>query len=63
MERNLIVSSDNYLGVILDDQLTFDSFVKEKCNKVNMRVYQPGKMRKYITSNIASLIYKQTVYP
>ena len=53
----------NYLGVIIDDRLCFDSFLKEKCNKVNMRVYQLSKLRKYITSNVASLIYKQTILP
>ena len=29
----------NYLGVKLDDKLSFDSFLKEKCNKVNMRIH------------------------
>ena len=47
----------------LDDKLTFDAFLKEKRRKINMRVYQLGKMRKYIDSGIANTIYKQTVIP
>ena len=57
------VHSYNYLGVIIDDKLTFGSFLKEKCGRVNQRIYQLGKMRKFITRNIANLIYKQTILP
>ena len=57
------VSSYSYLGVLLDDRLNFDAFLKEKCKKINMRVYQLGKMRKYIDSGIANTVYKQTVIP
>ena len=52
-----------YLGVRLDIRLKFDGFLKEKCNKINIRLYQLGKMRKYLTNNIANLIYKQTIVP
>ena len=58
-----IVHCYNYLGVIIDDTLSFTSFLKEKCNKVNARIYQLGRMRKYISNDIASLIYKQTILP
>ena len=58
-----LVHCYNYLGVIIDDTLTFASFLREKCNKINMRIYQFGRMRKYISSDIASLIYKQTILP
>ena len=55
------VSSYNYLGVSIDDKLTFEKFLKEKYGKVHSRVYQLGKMRKYIGSNTACLIYKQMI--
>ena len=48
---------------MIDDRLCFGSFLKEKGNKVNMRIYQLSRLRKYITSNVASLIYKQTILP
>ena len=58
-----IVHVYNYLGVKIDDKLSFEPFLKEKCNKVNMRIYQLSRLRKYITRNVASLIYKQTILP
>ena len=58
-----IVTNYNYLGVIIDDGLTFENFLNDKCNKLNARVYQLGKLRKYVTNDIASLIYKQTILP
>ena len=52
-----------YLGVNLDNKLKFDVFLKAKCKKLNVRLHQLGKMGKYITNNIANLIYKQTIIP
>ena len=57
------VDTYTYLGVKLDNRLKFDGFLKAKCNKINVRLHQLGKMRKYITNNIANLIYKQTIVP
>ena len=58
-----VVHKYNYLGVIIDDDLTFNSFLNEKYNKVNYRVYLLSRLRKLITSKIACLIYKQTIFP
>ena len=55
------VSSYNYLGVSIDENLTFENFLKEKYGKVYSRVYQLSKMRKYIGSNTACLIYKEMI--
>ena len=57
------VTSYNYLGVLMDDKLTFNAFLKDKCKKINLRVYQLGRMRKYIDSGIANTIYIQTIIP
>ena len=57
------VTSYNYLGVIIDNKLTFNDFLKDKCDKINNRLYQLIKMRKSITSNIACIIYKQVIIP
>ena len=57
------VNSYNYLGVILDDTLIFEKFLKDKCKKINIRIYQLGKMRKYIDNWMANIIYKQTIIP
>ena len=53
----------NYLGVLIDNRLNFGKFLKENCNKINLRLRQLGKMRKYITCSIANTIYKQTIIP
>ena len=58
-----VVHKYNYLGVIIDDDLTFNSFLTEKCNKVNVRIYKLSRLRKFITSKIACLVYKQTILP
>ena len=54
-----VVHKYNYLGVIIDDDLTFNSFLNEKYDKVN----QLSRLRKLSTSKIACLIYKQTILP
>ena len=53
----------NYLGVIIDDNLTFDEFLKQKCNKINQRLYQLIKVRKFVILNIANNLYKQAILP
>ena len=63
-EENLEeVSPYNYLGVMLDNKLSFEKFMKEKCRKINLRIYQLGKMRKYIDKNVSNIIHKQTIVP
>ena len=57
------VTSYNYLGVILDDTLCFEKFMKDKCKKINIPIYQLGKMRKYIDNGTSNIIYKQTIIP
>ena len=41
--------------------MVFDKFLKDKCNRINLRLYQLGKMRKYITNSIANIVYKQAI--
>ena len=43
--------------------MSFEEFLKSKCDKINLRLYQLSKMRKYITSNIACTLYKQAILP
>ena len=53
----------NYLGMIIDNKLSFNEFVDHKYNKVNLMVYQLGKIRKYISADTACTINKQTIVP
>ena len=57
------VQSYTYLGVIVDDILSFDTFVEEKHNKTNFQIYQLSKIQKYVTASIAEVIYKQMILP
>ena len=53
----------NYLGVHIDRELIFDEFFKQKCNKINLKLYHLLNMRKFITSHIATTLYKQAILP
>ena len=52
-----------YLGVVIDNNLTFREFLKGKCDKINLCLYQLIKMRKYVTLAIARTIYTQVIIP
>ena len=62
-ERLENVCKYNYLGVIVDSCLSLSEFVDDKYKKVNLRVHQLGKIRKFVTADIACSIYKQTILP
>ena len=57
------VDAYNYLGELIDNEMIFDQFLKQKCGKINQRLYQLAKMRKFITSSIANKLYKQVILP
>ena len=61
--KNENVHDYNYLGVIIDDKLSFDDMVDAKYKKINVRIHQLGKLRKYVNSEIAQVIYKQMILP
>ena len=57
------VVSYKYLGVDLEQTLRFDSMVDSLYNKANRKIYSLKNIRPYITSSIASLIYKTCIRP
>ena len=57
------VHSYNYLGVIVDDKLTFTDFTDNKYNKVNMRLYHLKRLCPYINNEMANRVYKQLILP
>ena len=57
------VHNCNYLGVIVDDKLSFVEFVENKYNKLNICLYQRKRLRPYSDNAIANNIYKQTILP
>ena len=64
--RNILLDNVTlycYLGVVIYNNLTFSEVLKGKCDKINLRLYQVIKMRKYVTSALACTIYKQVIIP
>ena len=57
------VDKYNYLGVIVDNKLSFADFMDDKYNKVNARIYQLKQLRPYVSEDIACRVYKQTIVP
>ena len=57
------VSSYNYLGVIFDSELAFTLHLRELHNKVQRKVFQLSKIRRFITIFAALQVYKQTIMP
>ena len=53
----------NYLGVLLDDQLTFTPYYKLVKRRVENKIFVLSKIRRYVDSRTAILIYKQAVLP
>ena len=43
--------------------LVYNGFLKEKCKKNNLRLYQLGKLHKYIACDLANTVYEQTIIP
>ena len=57
------VKSYSYLGVTLDEHLTFDPHVKGIISKVSDKVFQLRKIRQYLTDRAALLVYKNMILP
>ena len=53
----------NYLGITIDECLNFKSNFNIIFKKFSYKVYQFGKIKKYLNSNTRILVYKQTVLP
>ena len=53
----------NYLGVLLDECMTLRSNFNSIFKKFSHKIYQFGKIRKYINTSTRVLVYKQTILP
>ena len=52
-----------YLGVTIDNKLTFEKFITGTISRVNARLITLARIRKVIDAHTASMIYKQTILP
>ena len=57
------VSIFSYLGVILDQHLTFEPHAKYTINRIASKVYQLRKPKKFLTNKAALLVYKNMILP
>ena len=53
----------NYLGINLDEEMTFQPMLKQVKKAITNILCTLRKIRKYITVKAAVLIYKQTILP
>ena len=59
----LFVRKYCYLGCIIDDELTMLHEYKAVYRKAESKIFMLGKLRYFVDSNTALLIYKQTILP
>ena len=57
------VQQFTYLGIVLDEPLSFEKHAKETINKTSTKILQLRKIRQYITEKAATLIYKNMILP
>ena len=57
------VASYKYLGVDITSDLNMDEYVSNVYKKASIKIYMLSKIRRYITTHAATLIYKQTILP
>ena len=52
-----------YLGVNIDNRLTFEKFINSTISRVNGRLISLARIRKLLDKHTSGLIYKQTILP
>ena len=52
-----------YLGVVLDEGLTFEPHAKNVINRVSTKLNQLKKVRKCLSKKVALLVYKNMMLP
>ena len=57
------VKQYNYLGIILDVEMTLQPLLKHVKKTITTRLFSLRKIRKYITDKTAVTIYKHTILP
>ena len=57
------VNNFNYLGVTIDEQLTFTPYYNLVKRRMENEIFVMSKIRKYLDNTTALLIYKQAVLP
>ena len=53
----------NYLGVILDETMNLKANYNNIFKKFSYKIFQFGKIRRFLQTNVRVLVYKQTILP
>ena len=56
-------TSYEYLGIILDENITLKSTISKNVSSASNRCYMLGNMRRRMSTQTAILVYKQTIMP
>ena len=59
----LFVKHFSYLGVTLDNEMNLKSLLCDVKKRISNKIFLLRKLRRYITTDSALLIYKQTILP
>ena len=59
----VIVSQYNYLGVILDSEMTLHPFIRHIKKTISHKIFTLAKIRSCLTEHAAIMIYKLTILP
>ena len=57
------VASSKFLGVVIDDHLSFKSHINHIVKKISSNIGLISRIRRYITSKIAITLYYSFIYP
>ena len=58
-----VVSQYNYLGVILDSEMTLRPFFQHVRKLIHAKLFSFRKIRKYLSESSAIMVYKHTILP
>ena len=58
-----LVTTYCYLGIVLDEQMTYEAHVNKLVGRVAAKIAQMKRIRQYITEKAALLIYKNAILP
>ena len=57
------VKSIKYLGIIIQENLKWNDYLRQLCKSVAYKIYCLGKLRKFLNMSLLNTIYKSTIQP
>ena len=57
------VTSYKYLGVVLDQSLTYTQHLQKLSKSICHKIYMLSRMRRYLTTRASEMVYKMMILP